>query len=75
MKNDRMIAKRKEKKMTQGDVAESVGCSQSMVALIEGRKRDPHREIKIKLAEFYGVTVEWLFYEKINDQESLEEAI
>lgn len=75
MKNKRMIGLRKSKNLTQGEVGMSTGCSQSMVALIEAGKRDPKKDIKRKLAELYGVTVEWLFYEQINDQESLEEAI
>lgn len=35
-----------------------------MVARIEGGDREPRKFTKIRLARFFGVTVEWLFYEE-----------
>lgn len=71
MRNERMIEMREEKKLTQEEVAIQVDLSQSMIARIESGERDPGKEHKIKLAKLYGVSVEWLFYEQINDQKSL----
>jgi putative transcriptional regulator len=68
MKNIRFHLLREELAMTQEELANQIGISQSMVALIESGRRDPRRQLKIKIAKYFNVTVEWLFYEEINDQ-------
>ena len=59
------IGKRLEKlrgERSQAEVAEACGISLSAVSMYERGERIPRDEIKIKLARFYGVTVEDLFY-------------
>lgn len=47
---------------SQRQVAEAVGISQSSYAMIEGGHRHPRKEIEKKLADFFGVTVDELFF-------------
>lgn len=68
MKNIRITALREELELTQGKLAENVGLSQSMIAHIEAGRKEPSKKYKIEIARFFNVTVEWLFYEQINDQ-------
>lgn len=71
MKNERLIALRVREDLTQDQLADKVGLTQSMIARIEAGKREPGKQYKIALAVLFSVTVEWLFYEQINDQGSL----
>lgn len=57
---ERLIAARGDIKRT--DVCASVGISLSALAMYENGLRIPRDEIKVKLAKFYGTTVEALFY-------------
>ena len=45
-----------------GDVANAVGISVSAIAMYENGKRVPRDEIKIRLADYYGTTVQQLFF-------------
>lgn len=74
LRNERLVTLRDSRNLTQEELGERVDLTQSMIARIESGKRDPRKEHKIKLAKFFGVTVEWLFYEQINDQKSLKES-
>lgn len=56
----RLIELRGEK--TQFEVAKEVGVSLSALAMYETGNRTPRDEIKIKLAKYYGITVESLFF-------------
>jgi putative transcriptional regulator len=56
----RLIELRGEK--TQFEVAKEVGISLSALAMYETGNRTPRDEIKIKLAKYYGITVESLFF-------------
>ena len=47
---------------TQLEVAEKVGITKSALAMYEKDKRIPRDEIKIKLAAYYGETVQSLFF-------------
>ena len=47
---------------TQREVAESLGISVSAMAMYEAGERVPRDEIKVKLANFYGCTVQSLFF-------------
>lgn len=69
-KNERMIQLRKARNLTQQEVADQVKITQSMISHIENGRKDPGKINKIKLAKFFNVSVEWLFYEQINDLES-----
>ena len=64
VENHRLIALRKQCNLTQEQLGAKVGMSQAMVARIESGDRDPGKRYKINLAEFFGVTVEYLFYEQ-----------
>lgn len=48
--------------LSQRQVAEAVGISQSSYAMIEGGHRHPRKEVEKKLADFFGVTVDELFF-------------
>ena len=56
---EKLVELRGEK--TQAEVAENVGISLSALAMYETGKRIPRDEIKIRLANYYGTTVESLF--------------
>jgi len=71
MKNMRLIQLREAANLTQEQLAEAIGVSQSMIARVEAGTREPKRAIKIALAKHLNASVEWLFYEQINDHESL----
>lgn len=45
-----------------------------MIARIESGDREPRKHIKVRLAKFFSVSVEWLFYEQIDDLESYNQA-
>lgn len=72
IKNQRLIELRKKHDLTQAQLGREVDASQSMIARIERGDREPCKETKISLAGFFGVSVEWLFYEQIHDQQSCE---
>lgn len=46
-------------------VAEAVGVSVSALSMYEIGQRIPRDEVKVKLAHFYGVTVQALFFDEI----------
>ena len=45
------------------EVAEAVGISVSALQMYENAQRMPKDEIKVRLANFYGVSVQYLFFE------------
>ena len=57
---DKLIKLRGEK--SREEVAKAVGISVSALAMYEQGQRIPRDGIKIKLAEYYGVTVGFLFF-------------
>lgn len=67
--NNRLIQLRSNNKLSQEELAENVGISQSMIARIESGERDPGTGTKIKMAQYFKVSVEWLFYEQLYDQQ------
>jgi len=72
MRNTRLIELREGAKMTQQQLAETVGLTQSMVALIESGRRSPSWTYRLRLAHWFGVSVEWLFFALGDDKLSLE---
>ena len=56
----KLVELRGDKK--QDDVVKAVGISRSALSMYECGERIPRDEIKMKLAEFYGTTVQELFY-------------
>lgn len=59
--------------LSQRQVAEAVGISQSSYAMIEGGHRHPRKEVEKKLADFFGVTVDELFFGQEYHETQLEE--
>ncbi|XJZ25999.1 helix-turn-helix transcriptional regulator [Bacillota bacterium Lsc_1132] len=68
--NTRLVELRKQFNLTQDQLAEKVGVTQSAIAFYEAGTKDPGKLIKIKLAKVFGVTVEYLFYELYYDVKS-----
>lgn len=59
---------RKETGFTQREVSEETGIPQSTIAYIETGKREPDIEKLGILADFYGVSVDWLLGTKGNNK-------
>ena len=59
--------------LSQRQVAEALGISQSSYAMIEGGHRHPRKEVEKKLADFFGVTVDELFFSQDYHESQLEE--
>ena len=53
------------------EVAKAVNISTSALSMYENGSRIPRDEIKIKLAKYYGKSVQYIFFNK-NDTESVE---
>lgn len=53
---------RMQKKMTAEDLGKALGISSSAVNMYECGQRVPRDEIKITIAEFFGVSIESIFY-------------
>ena len=68
--NQRLVSLRKAAQLTQDQLAQKIGVTQSMIAHIESGTKDPGKENKIKLASFFEVTVDYLFYEVYYDVKS-----
>lgn len=58
----RLVELRGEK--SQSEVANAVGIATSTLGMYETEQRIPRDEIKIKLANFFGVTVQEIFFEE-----------
>ena len=59
---NKLKALRSKKGISSEEFAKSVGVSTSAVGMYENGYRIPRDQIKIRIAEFYGVTVESLFF-------------
>lgn len=57
---ERLIEARGDKRRE--DVANAVGVSVSAIAMYENGERIPRDETKIRLADYYGTTVQQLFF-------------
>lgn len=57
---ERLIKARGEKRRE--TVAKAVGVSLSAITMYENNERVPRDAIKVKLAEYYGTTVQALFF-------------
>lgn len=66
-KNKRLIHLRQVEGWTQKELGEKVGLSQSMIAHIEAGTKEPSRKYRLQLAKLFSVSVEWLFYEEVED--------
>jgi len=68
-----MYQLRRERGLTQRQVAEAVGIRQSAYAMIESGHRHPRKAIEKKLADFFGVTVDELFFAHNNHSPRLSQ--
>ena len=50
---------------TQSEVAEALGITKSSYAMYERDERIPRDEIKVRIFNFYGVSVQELFFQPI----------
>lgn len=60
----KLVKLRNEKNISQSQVAESLGLTRAAISQYESGQRIPSDEIKIKLSNYYGVTVQELFFTK-----------
>lgn len=57
---ERLKALRADKKITMHDLAQKLGIGMSTISQYENGRREPNISIVKKLADFYGVTVDYL---------------
>lgn len=67
MKNEKMVTLRGDR--SQKEIAEEIGIPVSTYAMIESGHRFPRKELQLKLARYFEVTVDELFFGK-NDHET-----
>ena len=60
---ERLRSLRKKKRKTATEVAEACGISQSALTMYENGERIPRDEVKIRLAKYYGRTVQTIFFQ------------
>lgn len=53
---------RAKKKKSQQQAADDLNITKSSLAMYERDARIPRDEVKVRIAEYYGVTVQALFY-------------
>lgn len=58
----KLRALRQKLKKTQKQVADEIGITKSALAMYERDKRAPRDEVKILIAEYYGESVQSLFF-------------
>lgn len=68
-KNTRLIRLRKARNLTQKEVAMQIGKQQNTVAAYENGKRFPSITTMKKLASLFGVTVDYIFIDEIEEDE------
>lgn len=61
LKNEKLVQLRGNK--TKSEVANALGISRSSYEKYERGERIPRDEIKIRIAEYYGSTVQHIFFE------------
>ena len=59
---ERLVQARGDKR--RDEVASAVGISLSAISMYENGERIPRDEIKIRLADYFGCTVQELFFEQ-----------
>lgn len=60
--SEKLVNLRLKKNVSQTQVAESLGITKAAISQYESGRRIPSDEVKIKLSNYYGVTVQNLFY-------------
>jgi len=77
MLGERLALLRKEKGLTQEELAQALNITRSALSLYEIGKRDPDTETLRKIAEFFNVTVDFLLgrTDIRNPEEKIKQAI
>lgn len=75
MFKDKLHKLRKQKGITQSDLAQKFNLTASTISMYEQGKRRPRQEVLIQMADFFGVSVDSLLDmpEKPNEQNNLKE--
>ena len=71
MLDDKIKQLRENRKLTQHELANKLNIAQSTIGMIEGNKRSAGRKTLIKLADFFGVSVDYLLSEDIASEEEI----
>lgn len=72
MLGDKIKDLRKGKKLTQVQLAEEIGIAQSTLGMIEKNRTPAGRKTLVKLADFFGVTIDYLLSDEkteLNDKD------
>lgn len=69
----RLKTLREENRETMLDISKAVGTSESAIGMYESGRRVPRDEIKIRIAEHFGVPVESIFFPR-KQHETCEES-
>ena len=65
--HNRMLELRKKKEMTQKQVAAALGIGESSYCSYENGTREPNYQMLIKIADFFGVSLDYLLNHKISE--------
>lgn len=65
MQNERLREIREKTDLTQKELALKIGISQPMLSQVERGDREFDDAMKVKVANLFNVTVEWLFFEHL----------
>lgn len=72
---DRLVQLRKELKLTQTDFAEKIGFSRTAISAWEIGRNEPSNEDTIKIADFFGVSVDYIIGKSNNRNEKSSSAV
>jgi transcriptional regulator with XRE-family HTH domain len=59
---ERIKSLRQERKMSQQEFADAIDVASSTVSMYENGERIPRDQIKLAIANLFGVTVDYLFF-------------
>lgn len=69
MLGDKIKSLRKERRITQSELANAIGLSRSSIGMIESNKQGTGNDSLVKIADFFGVTVDYLLSENDDNKE------
>ena len=68
--SDKLIQLRRSRGMSQEDLANEIGVSRQSVSKWEGAQAVPDLDKLVKIADFFGVSTDYLLKEELEGQES-----
>jgi transcriptional regulator with XRE-family HTH domain len=74
MQGNKVRFYREERGLTTRQLAEAVGCDQSLIVRIEHGERTASDDLKTGLAQFFTVPITDIFFQPVDDQQSAEAA-